>query len=110
MLSLTMNPLNPSDAQLIVIEYTRVLERDLDEHRHPARIDSLPFSKATIQTAIRTSVTHLARSGQLTADLRTYFETAYTCLAEYLDPGPVTLTMEEGERLRSEFQHFLRSS
>ena len=105
-----MNPLNPSDAQLIVIEYARVLERDLDEHRHPARVDSLPFSKSTIQTAIQTSVTHLARSGQLTADLRTYFETAYMCLAEYPDPAPVSLTREETERLRSEFKRFLTSS
>ncbi len=29
-------------------------------------------------------MTHLAQSGQLTDDLRKYFETAYICLAEYI--------------------------
>lgn len=89
-----MNPADPLDAQQIVVEYARVLERDIDEQRHPARIDSLPFSKPVIQTAIRTSVTHLLFSGQLTADLRDYFETAYISLAEYLDPELVTLMNE----------------
>lgn len=89
-----MDPADPLDAQQIVVEYARVLERDIDEQRHPARIDSLPFSKPVIQTAIRTSVTHLLFSGQLTADLRDYFETAYISLAEYLDPELVALMNE----------------
>ena len=89
-----MDPADLLDAQQIVVEYARVLERDIDEQRHPARIDSLPFSKPVIQTAIRTSVTHLLFSGQLTADLRDYFETAYISLAEYLDPELVTLMNE----------------
>ncbi len=89
-----MDPSDPLDAQQIVVEYARVLERDIDEQRHPARIDSLPFSKPVIQEAIRTSVTHLLFSGQLTAELRDYFETAYTSLAEYLDPELVALMTE----------------
>jgi len=89
-----MDPLDAGDAQQIVIEYARVLERDLEENRHPARVDSLPFAKPVIQAAIRTSVTHLAVSGQLTEDLRAYFETAYTGLAEYLDPEIVALVTE----------------
>jgi hypothetical protein len=89
-----MDPLDAADAQHIVIEYARVFERDVEQNRHPARADSLPFAKAIIQTAIRTSVLHLALSGQLTEDLRAYFETAYTGLAEYLDPEIVTLLNE----------------
>jgi hypothetical protein len=89
-----MDPLKAADAQQIVIEYARVFERDLEENRHPARVDSLPFAKPVIQAAIRTSVTQLAVSGQLTEDLRKYFETAYTGLAEYLDPEIVALITE----------------
>ncbi len=86
-----MDPLDPLDAQEVVIAYARVLERDLAENRHPARVDTLPFAPSVIKTAIRTSVTQLEQSGQLTDDLRDYFETAYTCLAEYLDSELVTL-------------------
>jgi hypothetical protein len=82
---------DPLDARQVVIEYARVLERDLDENRHPARVDSLPYAKPTIKAAICTSVKHLALSGQLTDELREYFETAYTCLAEYLDAELVQL-------------------
>jgi hypothetical protein len=89
-----MDPADPLDAKQIVIEYARVLERDIDEQRHPARIDSLPFSRPVIQAAIRTSVTHLLSSGALTPDLRDYFETAYISLAEYLDPELVALMAE----------------
>jgi hypothetical protein len=90
----SMDPLDPLDAQQIVIEYARILERDIAENRHPARIDGLPFAKPIIKTAIRTSVTHLACSDQLTTELRGYFETAYTCLADYLDGELVELMTE----------------
>src|SRR5262249_506269 len=86
-----MDPLDPLDAQQIVIEYARLLERDIDEQRHPAKVDSLPYGKPVIKAAIRTSVTHLAQSGQLTGELRDYFETAYCCLAEYLEDELVDL-------------------
>ena len=76
-----MDPLDPLDAQQIVIEYARTLERDIEEQRLPARIESLPYAKPVIKTAISTSVQQLARSRQLTEDLRQYFETAYTLLA-----------------------------
>lgn len=89
-----MNPTDPNDAQQIVIEYARVLERDLTEERHPARADSLPFAVADIKTAIRTSVTHLVTSGQLTNELLEYLETAYTSLAEYLDAELVELVAQ----------------
>ena len=90
-LDTAMDPLDPADAQQIVVQYARVLERDIAESRHPARVDSLPFARPVIKTAIRTSVTHLAQSGLLTEDLREYLETAYTSLAEYLDGELVTL-------------------
>jgi hypothetical protein len=86
-----MNPLDPLEAQQIVVDYARMLERDIAEQRHPGRIDALPYSKPTIKVAIQTSLAELARSGQLTAELRDYFETAYTCLAEYLDNELVEL-------------------
>lgn|SRR5262249_7553434 len=89
-----MDPHDPASAQQIVVEYARLLERDIAENRHPSRIDSLPFAKATIKTAIQTSVQHLAVSGQLTEELRDYFETAYTSLAEYLDGELVDLMTE----------------
>jgi hypothetical protein len=100
-----MDPSEPLDAQQVFVEYARLLERDIAEQRHPARIDSLPFAKPIIKTAIRTSVMHLAQSGQLTDELREYFETAYTCLAEYLEGELVDLMNEyrqSGETLAAE--------
>jgi hypothetical protein len=89
-----MDPFDPLDAQQVVIEYARLLERDITEARHPARLDSLPYAKPIIKAAIRTSVTQLALSGQLTEELRGYFETAYTSLAEYLEAELVELMAE----------------
>ena len=89
-----MDPLNPLDAQQVVIEYASMLERDVSENRHPVRVEALPYAKPVIKSAIRTSVTHLAGSGQLTEELRQYLETAYTMLAEYLDAELVELLAE----------------
>jgi hypothetical protein len=86
-----MDPLDPLDARQIVVEYARTLERDITENRHPARVDSLPYAKPIIKTAIRTSAQYLSASGQLTEELREYLETAYTSLAEYLDGELVAL-------------------
>lgn len=80
-----MDPADPLDAQQMVIEYARLLERDLAENRYPARVDSLPYAKPIIKSAIRTSAQSLAHSGQLTDDLRDFLETAYVSLAEYVD-------------------------
>jgi len=81
-------------AQQIVVEYVRTLERDLDENRLPARVDSLPFAKAAIKDAIETSVTFLSSTHELTDELRVFFETAYVSLAEYLEPELVALVLE----------------
>jgi hypothetical protein len=89
-----MDPLDPVDAQQVVIEYARMLERDVTEGRHPARLDSLPYAKPVIKSAIRTSAIALSTSGQLTAELRDYLETAYTFLAEYVDSELVDLVTE----------------
>jgi hypothetical protein len=88
---IAMDPHDPLDAQLIVIDYIRTLERDINEHRHPARVDSLPHAKPIIKDAIRTSARHLVIMGQMTDEMRGYLETAYTLLAEYLDPELVEL-------------------
>lgn len=86
-----MDPLDPLDAQQVVVEYARMLERDVTENRHPARVDSLPYAKPIIKAAICTSAKHLAVSGKLTDELREYLETAYTLLAEYLEGELVDL-------------------
>jgi hypothetical protein len=89
-----MDPFDPQNAQHIVVEYARLLEADIEHSRHPGRADSLPYAKAVIKTAIRTSVTHLVQIGRLTDDLRTFLETAYTSIAEYLDAELVNLVTE----------------
>ncbi len=102
-----MDPLDPLDAQQVVIEYARMLERDIDEQRHPGRVDSLPYAKPIIKSAIRTSARALATSGQLTPELREYFENAYTMLAEYLDAELVELMTQfrrSAEELTAESQ------
>jgi hypothetical protein len=100
-----MDPFDPVDAQQIVIAYARLLERDVQENRHPARVDTLPFAKPTIKSALCTSARSLAASGRLTDDLRDYLETAYSLLAEYLDRELVELMTDyrsSAERLAAE--------
>lgn len=95
------------DAQQVVVEYARMLERDITENRHPARVDSLPYAKPIIKSAICTSAKHLSVSGQLTDELREYLETAYTSLAEYLDGELVELMTQyrqSAENLAAETQ------
>lgn len=100
-----MDPLDLLDAKQIVIEYATILERDVAENRHPARVDSLPYAKPIIKRAIQTSAVALNESGQMTDDMREYFEAAYTMLAEYLDSELVELVAQyraSAERLTSE--------
>ena len=102
-----MDPSDPLDAQQVVIEYARLLERDFEQQRHPARIETLPYAKPVIKSAILTSVKNLAASGQLTDELRDYLETAYISLAEYLEGELVelmTLYRESAEQLAAEGQ------
>ena len=102
-----MDPLDPLDAQQVVIEYARMLERDIEEARHPGRVDALPYAKPIIKSAIQTSIRYLSGSGQLTDELRAYFETAYTSLAEYLDGELVeliTLYRQSAEQLAVDSQ------
>jgi hypothetical protein len=102
-----MDPSDPLDAQQVVIEYARQLERDFDQQRHPARIDTLPYAKPIIKSAIRTSVKSLAASGQLTDELKEYLETAYIALAEYLEGELVelmTLYRTSAEQLAADGQ------
>ena len=86
-----MDTSDPLDAQQVVVEYARLLERDFNQQRHPARIDTLPYAKPVIKSAIETSVRRLSASGQLTDELREYLETAYISLAEYLEGELVEL-------------------
>jgi hypothetical protein len=79
-----MNLDDPVVAQQIVAEYARRLERDLEIDKWPAEADALPYPKPAIKSAIRTSVVALASSGQFTAELREFLETAYVSLADYV--------------------------
>ena len=100
-----MDPLDAGDAQQIVIAYARLLERDVTEDRLPARLDSLPYSKPIIKSAIQTFVRGLSAQGQLTAEHRDYLETAYSFLAEYVDNELVELVTQyrqSAEQLASE--------
>ena len=102
-----MDPSDPLDAQQVVVEYARLLERDFDQQRHPARVDTLPYAKPVIKSAIRTSVKSLAATGQLTDELREYLETAYISLAEYLEGELVelmTLYRTSAEQLAADGQ------
>lgn len=89
-----VNPDDPLSAQHIAAEYARVLDRDLQRGRFPAPVDSLPFAKPTIKTAIKTSALALASTGQLTEDLRDFLQTAYVSLADYVAPDLVRLMSE----------------
>jgi hypothetical protein len=89
-----VNPDDPLDAQQIVTEYARILNRDLEHGRFPVPVDSLPFAKPLIKTAIRTSVIALASTGQLTEELRVFLQTAYVSLADYVPSDLVKLMRE----------------
>jgi hypothetical protein len=89
-----VNPEDPVSAQQIVAEYARVLDRDLQQGSFPVPVDSLPFAKPAIETAIKTSVAALVSSGQLTDDLREFLQTAYVSLADYVAPDLVQLMSE----------------
>jgi hypothetical protein len=89
-----VNPEDPLSAQQIVTEYARVLNRDLGRGTFPVPVDSLPFAKPTIKTAIRTSLTALHTSGQLTDELCDFLQTAYVSLADYVEPDLVQLMRE----------------
>jgi len=89
-----VNPDDPLSAKQIVTEYARVLNRDLERGIFPVAIDSLPFAKPTIKTAIETSLLTLVSTGQLTEELRDFLETAYVSLADYVPADLVQLMRE----------------
>jgi hypothetical protein len=89
-----VNPEDPLDAKQIVTEYARVLNRDLERGIFPVAIDSLPFAKPIIKTAIETSLLALVSTGQLTEELREFLETAYVSLADYVPADLVQLMRE----------------
>ena len=89
-----VNPDDPLSAKQIVTEYARVLNRDLERGIFPVAIDSLPFAKPTIKTAIETSLLALVSTGQLTEELREFLETAYVSLADYVPADLVQLMRE----------------
>jgi len=100
-----VNPDDPLSAQQIVAEYARVLSRDLQQGSFPVPVDSLPFAKPTIKSAIETSVLALHSTGQLTEELCDFLQTAYVSLADYVAPDLVRLMREyvqAGEELAAD--------
>ena len=89
-----MNPEEPESAQRIVAEYASVLERHLSTGDLPATLESLPYPKQTIKSAIRTSVETIASAGLMTDELREFLKTAYVSLADYVGADLVTLMNE----------------
>jgi hypothetical protein len=92
--SATVNPEDPESAQRIVAEYASVLERHLSNGDLPATLESLPYPKQTIKSAIRTSVETIASAGLMTDELREFLRTAYVSLADYVGADLVTLMNE----------------
>jgi hypothetical protein len=80
-----MDAEDPAVAQQIVAEYAALLEKHDRDNVYPAPVDTLPYPKETIKTAVRTSVAALASTGQMTAELRDFLEVAYVSLADYVD-------------------------
>jgi hypothetical protein len=89
-----MDPSDPPVAQQIVVAYVRFLERQAESGDWPARLDSLPYPKPTIKTAIQTSAWALASTGQLSDEMREFLETAYVTLADYIEPDLARLMGE----------------
>jgi len=89
-----VNPEDPESAQRIVAEYASVLERHLSDGDLPATLESLPYPKQTIKSAIRTSVETIAAAGLMTDELREFLKTAYVSLADYVAADLVALMNE----------------
>lgn len=89
-----MNPAIPADAQQIVGQYLTLLEGHAAAETYPGSVATLPYAKETIKAAIRTSVTSLIASNELTGDMRDYLEVAYVSLADYVDAELAALVME----------------
>lgn len=89
-----MNATHPAVAQEIVAAYAALLEVHARDEVHPARLDSLPYPKATIKAAVRTCVTALISTGQMTDELRDFLEVAYVSLANYVDAELAQLVSE----------------
>lgn len=89
-----MDPLDPAVAQTIVAEYAALLETHTQQDVYPASIETLPYPKEVIKTAIRTSVLSLTATDQLTGELRDFLEVSYMSLADYVDDELVRLLVE----------------
>jgi len=89
-----MDPSNPGDAQQIVSQYMTLLERHAEADRYPVSVETLPHGKEILKVAIRTSIATLRSLGQLTNEMRDFFEIAYVSLADYVDAELAALMVE----------------
>ena len=89
---LELDPEDPCDAQIILLEYLRVFETTVQEEQQPP----LRYAAGTVKAALRTAVKALRATGQMTDDIGAYLELAYVSLADS--------SCEDAARLRDEFQ------
>lgn len=89
-----MDPDVPHDAQRIVAAYLAIVETHAALDVYPCSLRELPYSKESLRRAFKTSMSALVATGHLTSDLRTYLETAYVSLADYMDDECATLLRE----------------
>lgn len=74
--------------------YLTVVEAHAEAQVYPCSLRDLPYSKEHLRRAFKASTLALARTGQLTPELRTYLEIAYVSLADYVDEECATLLRE----------------
>ncbi len=90
-----MNLDDPSVAQRVVSEYAAALEQHVREGRFPMSTSGLPYPKEVVRASIRTVLSALAASDQLTDDRCAALATAFVSLADYLDDDDLVRLMDE---------------
>ena len=89
-----MDPHNPEDAQQVVADYVRLLERDATTDQYPTSSASLPYPREVIRQSIQTATTALVRLGRMTDEMADFLEVAYVSLADYVDDELMRILVE----------------
>jgi hypothetical protein len=86
--------LDPITAQQLVAQYVALVQEHTTTNAFPASAATLPASKNAIKDAVRTLLSALAVTGQLTAELTAFLEDAFIALANYVDEELAALAAE----------------
>jgi hypothetical protein len=86
--------LDPAAAQDLVARYMALVEKDAAANAFPASAATLPAAKPVIKEAVRTVLEALARTDQLTGELKAFLEEAFVALANYVDEELAVLAAE----------------